>query len=337
MIRVDQKELFGIFNEILINHGFGKDRAELLSGIFTENTLVGVSSHGVNRFADFIENVNSGHIVPDSIPERINAFNAFEQWDAHAGPGPINAFMMTEKVIDLAADFGIGCIALKNSNHWMRPGYYGWMAAERGFVLMCWTNTIPIMPPWNGKEATVGNNPIVLAVPRKEGNIVLDMALSQYSYGKLSNFAREDKELPYPGGYDKNGKLSQNAKAIKDSLRPLPVGYWKGSGLSLMLDLIASILSGGKSTFDLSRDTVDSGMSQFFIAIDPKRFNSIEIINNTANEVLNYYLSSEKIGEEEISYPGERIIRNKKENLQNGIPVDEKIWEKIKSLRLGNE
>lgn len=337
MIKIDYHELVNQFKVILLNNNFENNNAELCAKIFAENTLVGVSSHGVNRFTDFIEMVRSGYIKPNSKPHKINSFNAYEQWDANLGPGPLNALSMTYEVLHLASNYGIGCIALRNSNHWMRPGYYGWLAAEKGFIFICWTNTIPIMPPWNGKEPTTGNNPIVLAVPRQEGNIVLDMALSQYSYGKLSNYRRENRELPFWGGYDKNGNLTRNAKDIEETHRTLPIGYWKGSGLSLMLDLISTILSGGSSTFDLSKDSIDSGMSQFFIAIDPKKFSSTVIINETVNEILEFYKSSEPAAGSEISYPGERILKTRKKNLSHGIPVDDNIWKEIKRLRNENE
>lgn len=94
---------------------------------------------------------------------------------------------MTNRAIELSDKYGIGCIALKNTNHWMRAGYYGWMATEKGYIFIYWTNTIPNLPLWNSTERQTGNNPIIFAVPKKEGPVVLDMALSLYSYCKLSH------------------------------------------------------------------------------------------------------------------------------------------------------
>lgn len=332
MIKINYEKLFRTFKNILLKNNFAESDAKTCSEIFAENTLVGVSSHGVNRFPGFIELIKSGHINPTAKPTKENSFNAFEQWNGNYGAGPLNAKAMTQRAIQLSQQFGIGCVALKNTNHWMRPGYYAWEAADKGFVFICWTNTVPIMPPWGAKESTAGNNPIVFGVPRKEGNIVLDMALAQYSYGKLANYVREEKELPYHGGYDKNGNLTKNAKDIYEAERPLPIGYWKGSGLALLLDLIATILSGGNSTYDLSKDKIDSGMSQVFISIDPSKFYAAELINKTINEILEFYLSAEKIGDEELSYPGERIIKTKELNLKNGIEINEQIWEKVLAL-----
>lgn len=335
MAKVSFNELFLTLESILLKNGFEADNAELCAKVFSENTLVGVSSHGSNRFYSFINFVKSGHINPTALPTKENSFNAFEQWNGNLGAGPSNAHTISIRAQELAKEFGIGCVALKNTNHWMRPGYYAWEAAENGFVFLCWTNTIPLMPPWGAKDARLGNNPIVFGVPRKDGHIVLDMALSQYSFGKMSNYIREGKELPYTGGYDQNGNLTKNAKDIYEAQRPLPIGLWKGSGLSLLLDLISTILSGGKSTFELSKDNVDSGMSQIFIAINPTKFQSADLIEKSINEILEFYFSADKSGNEEILYPGERILKIKKENLKNGITIDEKIWEKI--LELKNE
>jgi 3-dehydro-L-gulonate 2-dehydrogenase len=334
MPNLSLNDLSTTFTEILLKYKFNKSDSEKLSEIFTENTLVGVSSHGVNRFAEFIELVKSGHINPNAILNKINSFNALEQWDAQFGAGPLNAIKMTNRAIELSEEYGIGLIALKNSNHWMRPGYYAWEAANKGYVFICWTNTIPIMPPWGSKEPRTGNNPIVFGVPRNVGNIVLDIALSQFSYGKLANFRREEKELPYFGGYDEEGNLSKDAGQISKTQRPLPIGMWKGSGLSLLLDLIATILSGGNSTKDLSKSNVDSGMSQVYISIDPNKFSSKEILESSVNEILNYYLNAEKIQDEEVSYPGERIITTKEHNLKWGIEVDAKIWQRILEFKL---
>ena len=333
MAHVNIDELLSTLYSILLKNGFNEDDAETLAEIFSENTLVGVSSHGVNRFPSFIELVKSKHIIPKAIPTKENGFNALEQWNGNFGAGPLNAKLISERAIELSTQFGIGCVALKNSNHWMRPGYYAWEAANNGFMFICWTNTVPNLPPWGSKKPTTGNNPIVFGVPRKDGNIIIDMALSQFAYGKLANYAREGKELPFFGGYDKNGNLSKNAKDIYEAERPLPIGYWKGTGLSLLLDLIATILSGGNSTSKLSKSKVDTGMSQIYIAIDPNKFSSKDLLEKTTNEILEYYLSAEKIGSEDISYPGKRILETKEKNLKFGVSIDEVIWRKVLSLK----
>ncbi len=98
----------------------------------------------------------------------------------------------------LAKEHGIGCVALKNTTHWMRGGSYAWQAAQAGFIGISWTNTESCMPMWGSKVPGVGNNPFCIAIPRKSGPIVLDMAMSQYAYGKLGVYRLAGKQPAFP-------------------------------------------------------------------------------------------------------------------------------------------
>ena len=107
------------------------------------------------------------------------------QWDGQSGVGVLNAMMCTERAMTLASKFGMGCVALANTNHWMRAGAYGRKAANAGFAFIGWTNTNSNTPAWGAVDARLGNNPLIMAVPYGSDAIVLDMAMSQYSYGAL--------------------------------------------------------------------------------------------------------------------------------------------------------
>ena len=194
--------------------------------------------------------------------------------------------------MELAREYGIGCVALSNTNHWMRGGTYGWHAAKKGFVFIGWTNTIRNMSAWGAIDSRLGNNPIVLAIPYQEEAIVLDMALSQFSYGKLNEYRLKERNLPVPGGYNNEGYLTNNPGEIFDSERALPIGYWKGAGLSLLLDLIAAIFSGGLSTHQISQQDDEYGISQVFIAFDITRLKNYQTVNQVINEIINDYKAS---------------------------------------------
>ena len=326
-------ELKELFKNKLIKYNFSEDDVEILTEIFTDNTFSGVESHGINRFPGFIQCVANGSVKVNVRPSLVDSFNAFERWDGNYGAGPLNALQMTERGIELAKQYGIGCIALKNSNHWMRPGYFGWYAADKGFILICWTNTIPNLPPWGAKKSTSGNNPLVIAIPRKGGNVVLDMAMSQFSYGTMLNLDREGKRLSIPGGFDSDGNLTDDPMKIISSQRPLPIGYWKGASLSLSLDIIAALLSGGRATKDLSEAEGEKGPSQIFIVINPRLFSDDSENDELINEILSYFKSAETIDEKtKIFYPGEILLNKKKKNIKEGIELDDKIILKVKEL-----
>lgn len=323
-------ELKAEFKRVLIKNNFSERKAETCATIFAENSRDGVYTHGLNRFPTFIKYLNEGDIIPDAEPVQTGGFGSIEQWDGNLGPGMLNARFCMGRAIELGKENGIGCVAIKNTNHWMRGGTYGWQAAEAGLIGICFTNTIANMPPWGGIDPRLGNNPIVIAVPRKDGHVVLDMAISQYSFGKMNLYKSKNEQLPFPGGYDNNGTLTTDPGEILKTWRSLPIGFWKGSGLSLMLDMLATILSGGRSTGEISKRKTESGVSQIFICIKPDAgLQTDQLIE----QIISYTKSSRPEKEDGyISYPGENTLRTREKSLKEGIWVDNEIWEKVKAM-----
>lgn len=333
MIRISYKEMYAQFLRVLLKVGFSQERAELCAKMFTEASCDGFYTHGLNRFPRFIEYINKGYVDIHAYPEKADGFGIIERWDGNLGPGNLNAFFCMNRAIELSHENGMGCAALRNTNHWMRAGAYGWQAAEAGCIGICWTNTTPNLPPWGSTECRLGNNPIVLSIPRKEGHIVLDMAMSMFSYGKVEASSMHDEMLPVDGGFDNDGNLTRDPKAIMNSGRPLPIGFWKGSGLSLVLDLVATILSGGNSTYRVGKLESEYSVSQVFIAFDPTRLPEQNLIHKAVNEVLDDLHKAQPVKEDgKIYYPGERTLLTRKENLEQGIPAEQLFWEQVLSL-----
>ncbi|RFZ90364.1 3-dehydro-L-gulonate 2-dehydrogenase [Mucilaginibacter conchicola] len=326
-MRIPYHELANRFKQILTQIGFTEAKAAACAAIFAGNSRDGVHSHGLNRFPTFIEYVKEGLVLPDAEPSLVSTLGAIEQWDGNLGPGMLNASFCMNRAVELAAENGIGCIAVKNTNHWMRGGIYGLQAAEAGYVGICFTNTIANLPPWGGTQPRLGNNPLIIAVPRPGGHVVLDMAISQYAVGKLQKYEMDGKPLPQPGGYDNEGNLTTDAAAILESKRALPIGFWKGSGLSLVLDILATVLSGGQSTAAITQaGRKESAVSQVFIAIKTDNEKNAELIDQIIS-----YTKSDDTGKE-ILFPGENMLRTREESLREGVWVDEKIWQKISAL-----
>lgn len=329
---IPARKMKEVFFSILLKHQFEKSRAETIAEIFTSNSADGVYSHGVNRFATFIRLVRQGFIIPNNDPEKLYGTNALEQWDGKLGPGVLNAVKATDRAMQLATNHGIGLVALTNTNHWMRGGYYGWRAAKNNFVFIGWTNTIANMPAWGATDARLGNNPLVIAVPFNGEAIVLDMAASQFSYGALELAKMKGDELPVYGGFNENGELTKNPSAILESKRTLPIGYWKGAGLSLLLDILSTILSGGLSTQEITSRKVEHGLSQVFIAIDMQQLKNYKGIETCINAIISDYKASTAQDGRQIVFPGERVLKDRVKNLKDGIPVMKKVWDEIESL-----
>ena len=333
IVTVSPPEMQDRFTGILIREGFTKDKALKCASVFTDNSLDGVYTHGVNRFPRFVQYIQDRFVKVNETPSLQNKFGGIEQWNGNLGPGILNAIHATETVMGLAKQNGIGCVALSNTNHWMRGGTYGWQAAKAGYVFIGWTNTVSNMPAWGAKDARLGNNPLVMALPFNNDAIVLDMAMSQFSFGAMEKAAMNNERLPVYGGFDKEGSLSNDPSAILESWRPLPIGYWKGAGLSLLLDLLAAILSGGLATHEISKKEVEYGLSQVFVAIDISKLSNHSAITKVIAGILKDYHQSVPIDEaKKIMYPGERALQTRKNNLANGIPVSKKVWDEITAL-----
>ncbi len=338
-IRIPYDTVLETVTQALRNLGLTEEKAAACAAIHTENSLEGVESHGLNRVPRFAEYVQKGWVNPQAEPELVGARGAVENYDGHLGIGVLNARFCMDRAVELAKAHGIGCVALRNTTHWMRGGNYAWQAARAGFIGMSWTNTESCMPMWGSVEPGVGNNPFCIAIPRKNGPIVLDMAMSQYSYGKIGVHRLAGKPLPYPGGFDCDGNLTTDPGAIEASGRILPTGYWKGTGMAIALDLAAAAMANGKTGAELDREGRGSctGCCQVFIAYDPYLFGDEETIQAKLDDRVAAVAATKPVREgSTVTCPGERTAITRQHNLEAGVPVDPQIWEQVCQLAAGN-
>ena len=320
--------LTATLKEILLRNGFPAIQSAELALVFAETTMDGVFSHGINRFPRFIEDARQGTVLAGARPELLNSHHALEQWDGRLGAGISNALFCTDRCMELASTHGIGGVGLRNTNHWMRGGSYGWRAADRGFLFIGWTNTMPNMPPWGATSPGLGNNPFVLAIPRRKGHLVLDMAMSQYSYGKLEWQQKTGRDLPEYGGYNLENKLTKDPGEILESQNILPTGLWKGSALALVLDLAAALISGGNTTEKIGELPAETKLSQVFLAVDLKQHLTERQRESVIQDTLDYV----KGLHEQVRYPGQHALSERKKHMKHGVEVPEEVWSGILKL-----
>ena len=290
-------------------------------------------SHGVNRFPRVVSYLDKGEIDPSAIATCESAMGAIERWNGHRGFGPLNAKLAMDRACELAKLNGVGVVALGNNNHWMRGGSYGWQAAEKGYIGICWTNSIAVMPPWGAKECRIGTNPLIVAIPSTPITMV-DMSMSMFSYGMLEVNRLAGRQLPVDGGFDDEGNLTKEPGVIEKNRRILPMGYWKGSGMSIVLDMIATLLSDGASVAEVTQDNSDEyGISQIFIAIEVDKLIDGPTRDAKLQRIMDYVTTAERADENQaIRLPGHEFTTLLAENRRNGITVDDSVWAKIQAL-----
>lgn len=335
MTRVPLQQLEDTITAAFTRAGMNEAKARICARIHAESSRDGVYSHGLNRVPRFVEYLKCGYVDHQAEPLLVRQVGPMEVFDGQRGPGILNALSATDRALELASENGAGIVALRNTTHWMRGGAFGWRAAEKGKVLIAWTNTESCMPAWGATDTKIGNNPLVMAVPRAQGPVVLDMAMSQYSYGKLQTTRLKGEQLPYAGGFDQDGRLTTDPGAIEASRRILPTGFWKGSGLSILLDVLAAILSEGSATRnidDLDRGSC-TGCSQIFIAFDPDRLGSTDHMQAVVDSMAEYVNGSSPAEPgRRVTYPGQNTVKTRKDHATNGVPVDDGIWQEVMAL-----
>ena len=165
----------------------------------------------------------------------------------------------------------------------------------------------------------------MLAAPGEKGeHLVLDMAMSQFSMGRLGSHRAENEPLPVIGGVDASGKPTKDASAILDGGSPWPIGFWKGSGLAILLDTFAAILADGNATATLRPGGGDIGVSQVFITFQPGHLNGRSAAKRTA-EIL------EHLGETnpEARYPGQAALAHRRRSEIEGVFVRDDVWAEL--------
>ncbi len=142
------------------------------------------------------------------------------------------------------------------------------------------------------------------------------------------------RQLPVDGGFDSEGNLTKDPAAILKSWRALPVGYWKGSGLSIVLDMMAAMMTVGNATHQLAADPLlESGVSQMFLTMNPAALGSAKVVDKIADEIVaSVQNSTPATAGKPVRYPGEQTLRVRAENIELGLPVEPATWEKILAM-----
>ncbi len=313
---------------MLINAGFGAKDADIISDTLMFAELRNVTSHGIVRLPTYIERVEKGLINQ-------NANMKFTMLDADNGMGQVAGYKAMKQVMNIAKLYGIGMVAVKNSNHFGVASYYSLMALEENMIGIVMTNASPAIAPFGTKTPLLGTNPLTVAVPAKNNKpIVLDMSMSTVARGKIRMYALQNKDMPLDWGLDVNGNpTSDPNEALKGSL--VQIGGVKGSGLSLIVDLLTGVLTGTSLTGEVKTVTNMSGPSKtshVFIAINIGSFINAEIYKNNVDMVIDKIKNLPPKGDSEIYMAGEIEQNLMEKRKTEGIPVEINVVELLNRL-----
>lgn len=269
-------ELSALLAGIFKRHGTSPEVAAILADNCASAQRDGSHSHGIFRIPGYISTLASGWVNGKAVPEVTDAAPGFISVNAHNGFAQPALAAARALLIDKARANGIALLAIHNSHHFAALWPDVEPFAREGLVALSFVNSMACVVPHGGKQALFGTNPIAFAAPR-EGHdpLVFDLATSAIANGDVQIAAREGRQLPQGYGVDRDGLPTCDPKAILDGGALLPFGGYKGSALSMMVELLAAALTGGNFSFEFDWSGHPGAQTpwtgQLLIVVDPSK------------------------------------------------------------------
>ena len=302
------------------------------------SNLLGVDSHGVVRIPQYLREINEGGIVPDAEPVVTEDRGTVVRMDGQLAFGQVVAERAMRTAVERAKESVVGIVSFANVLHIGRLGEWVLLAADEGLFGLVLTNgSRPggLVAPFGSRQRIMGTNPIAFAIPAGSyPPVVADFATSTVAEGKTRVATRKGDRIPPDWVVDKKGRPTTNPADLYDGGALLPFGKHKGYSLSLMVDVLAGILSGANTPIFPEYRRLQNGV--FMMALDVTFFRPATEYNDAIDTLLGAVkgaLPAE--GVERVLLPGEPELLSRKEREGKGIPVDDQTWSDIQEAAAG--
>lgn len=314
-------ELTDFAAELLHAAGYTPDEAAQTARLLVWANLRGADSHGVLRIPRYIEMIEAGVVRPGQEPTLIREFGATCVFDYGKMPGAVAMMHAAGKAGDLAEVLGIGWCGARAISHAGAIGYFTTQLAGRGLIGVAMTASRPLMSYFGAKGEALSTNPLSIAVPQPGGAdpIVLDMSTAAVALGKI--MAAKDSGTSIPKGWaiDTNGAETQDPYAVAAIL---PMAGPKGSGLSLMIEILSSVLVGNAIVAPFLRGEKKGGFNGLVLAIDPAAFGDTSSFLASVESLADAIHALDPApGVDGVKLPGERGFQTGHERAATGIPL----------------
>ena len=326
-IRVEFSRLRYFIAHAFETVGMPPEDARTVAALMAEADLQGSDGHGVIRLAPYLKRIRGGAVNLRPNIHVVQERAATALLDGDNGMGHLVMKRAAELAIEKARVAGIGWVGTRWSNHAGPASLYARMPLAAGMVgLYFAVGNANHLPPWGGLDMLLSTNPIAAAIPTQdEPPVVLDMATTVAAYGKVKAYAAQGLQMPEGWMVDRQGNALTDPRRAGEGFL-LPIGGYKGYGLSLVVGLIAGTMNGaamGKDVIDFNADaTSPTNTGQAVAAIDPAAFGDPGEFRQAVDVVVRDLRAAERMpGVERIWMPGEQSHHRRIERLRDGIPV----------------
>jgi LDH2 family malate/lactate/ureidoglycolate dehydrogenase len=293
--------------------------------------LRGVDSHGVSRVPRYVELFDKGVSVPDATVTVERPRAAVAIVDAHAALGPVAMNRGADEAVAGARDCGIGWASVRGTVYTGSIGYYTSRAAAAGMAAVGVVAGMPNMAYAGARGAAVATSPLSVAVPAGRHELVLlDMATSVIALGRIAEFKAAGKQLPPGAAVTADGEPTTDPALAS---LPLPLGGAKGSGMSLVFELLASGLAANPIVPGYHSGDRRHRQNAFILAVDVSAFTDPAEFAATVDDTVDAIKAlPAAAGTAEVLVPGERGHRSERERRATGIPLGPKVWRELSGI-----
>ncbi len=305
--------------------------AQAVCESLVEANLMGHDSHGVIRLPQYINLVRTGTVQPQAVAEVNAEHMATAQVDGAAGWGQPAARLATQTAITLAEQYGVGTVTITNCNHIGRVGEYVETIARAGMIGLAFCNAGPAVAPYGGYQRIMGTNPFAWAAPcgPDQPPFVLDFATSSVAEGKLRVARSKGDTVPNGTILNAAGQPTQNPDDFYSGGALQTFGMHKGSGMSVMIELLARGLCG----IDPTQSHPIAKNGPVILALNIPFLGSAAQFDGAAERLRAQISTSQPIaGFDEVLLPGDPERRTRKKRLATGVSIPQPIWDDILAL-----
>lgn len=325
--RVAVAAIRGLIEDALTAAGLPRGDASICARLMGEADLTGADAHGVFRLPQYVRRLKAGGFNPKPNITVTKSAPATALVDGDNGMGHLVMSRAAETAVALAKDTGVSWVGVRRSNHAGPAGLYAEMPAQHGMIGMySAVANANHMAVWGGADSLLGTNPLAFGVPSGAGPLVLDMATTVVSYGTVKNYALQGK--PMEKGWMVNTATGEDVIDARKSAEGLllPIGGYKGSGLAVMLGLVAGTLNRaafGRDVVDFNADDAsETNTGHFIVALDIARFISLDDYKAEVDRHIAELKASKRLpGVDEIRMPGERRRQCREDRTRNGVAL----------------
>ena len=328
-ISLSLEDIYNLANKTLLTNGCDEETSNILSDLIMKAERDGSLSHGLFRLPAYIAGLKSGKINGKNRPKISKITPSVIKVDGNNCLAPMVLNKSLPELIKAAKENGVAVLSITNSHHMAAMWPETEAIAEEGLVAFACTSYKPAVAPAGSIKPLFGTNPISFAWPRKnKPPVVYDMATASMAMGEVQVAKREGHKVPLGTGLTKDGKETTDPAEIADGGVLLPFGGYKGSGIAMMVELLAGALVGDNFSYETAeKDNNDGGPpsgGEFILAISPDKLSNSDWDTHSSK----FFEKMKSMGD--VRLPGERRHKNR---LDKGPRhINEDLVNKIKSL-----